>query len=76
MDAEPGNALQPAPQVEGATAIVPATIAAQGDRASERFFTFFTDTIRNKNARAAYYRNALRFFAWAERRGLLPAIKS
>ncbi len=44
---------------------------------AERFFTFFTDTIPNKNTRAAYYRNALRFFAWTDQRGLsLPAIKS
>ena len=42
---------------------VPAIVAAQGDRASERFFTFFTDTIRNKNTRAAYFRNACRFMA-------------
>jgi integrase/recombinase XerD len=56
---------------------IPVAIADCGDRASERFFTFFTDTIRNKNTRSAYYRNAMRFFAWAAARGLaLPAIKS
>src|SRR5437588_8400529 len=56
---------------------LPAAIADQGDQAAERFFTFFTDTIRNKNTRAAYYRNAMRFFAWAAARGLaLAAIKS
>lgn len=56
---------------------LPATIADQGDKASERFFTFFTDTIPNKNTRAAYYRNCLRFFAWAEKSGLsLTTIKS
>jgi integrase/recombinase XerD len=60
-----------------ATPAIPAVIADEGAEASERFFTFFTDTIRNKNTRLAYYRNALRFFAWAERRGLaLTAIKS
>jgi integrase/recombinase XerD len=49
----------------------------QGDKAAERFFTFFTDTIPNPNTRAAYYRNAMRFFAWTERKRLaLPAIKS
>lgn len=59
------------------TAIVPTIVAAAGDKASERFFTFFTDTIRNRNTRAAYYRNACRFLAWAERRDLaLGAIKS
>jgi integrase/recombinase XerD len=59
------------------TTTIPAVIADQGDKASERFFTFFTDTIRNKNTRTAYYRNAMRFFAWAQQRGLgLTAIKS
>ena len=56
---------------------LPATIADQGEKAAERFFTFFTDTIPNPNTRAAYYRNAMRFFAWTARQGLsLPAIKS
>lgn len=57
--------------------VLPAAIADQGDRAAERFFTFFTDQLPNANTRAAYYRNARRFFAWAEAKGLtLPAIKS
>jgi len=56
---------------------VPATIADQGDEAAERFFTFFTDTIPNANTRAAYYRNAMRFFAWTGKKRLsLDAIKS
>jgi Phage integrase, N-terminal SAM-like domain len=56
---------------------LPAAIADQGEKAAERFFTFFTDTIPNPNTRDAYYRNAMRFFAWTHRRGLaLPAIKS
>src|SRR5271167_2867732 len=60
-----------------ATMPIPVAIADCGDKASERFFTFFTDTIRNKNTRSAYYRNAMRFFAWASARGLsLGAIKS
>jgi hypothetical protein len=61
-----------------ATTPIPAAIADCGDsKASERFFTFFTDMIRNKNTRAACYRNAMRFFARASARGLaLPAIKS
>jgi site-specific recombinase XerD len=77
MDAQAGTTLKPVTTPAGSTAIVPAVIAAEGDKAGERFFTFFTDTIRNKNTREAYYRNALRFFAWAERRGLaLHAITS
>jgi site-specific recombinase XerD len=56
---------------------VPVIVAAHGDRASERFFTYFTDTIRNKNTREAYFRNACRFMAWCEERGLtLPTIRS
>jgi site-specific recombinase XerD len=65
-------------QIEpAATAIVPAVIAQFGERASERFFTFFVDNIRNPNTRAAYYRNARRFFDWCGDRGLeLKEIKS
>ena len=56
---------------------IPAVIAGEGPEASERFFTFFTDNIRNKNTRAAYYRNACRFFAWCEARGLaLQGVRS
>jgi integrase len=57
--------------------VLPAIIADQGDKAAERFFTFFTDQIPNPNTRAVYYRNALRFFAWTHAKGLcLTAIKS
>jgi site-specific recombinase XerD len=63
--------------ISPATTPIPLTIADCGDKTSERFFTFFTDTIRNRNTRAAYYRNAMRFFAWVAARGLtLHAIKS
>jgi len=57
--------------------ILPTVIADQGDKAVERFFTFFTDQIPNANMRAAYYRNTMRFFAWTHAKGLsLPTIKS
>src|SRR4051794_1777559 len=49
--------------------ILPAVIADQGEKAALRFFSFFTDTI-NPNTRAAYYRNAMRFFAWTAAQGL------
>ena len=56
---------------------LPAAIADQGEKAAERFFTFFTDNIPNPNTRDAYYRNAMRFFAWTARKRLaLLAIKS
>ena len=59
------------------TPAVPAVIAADGPKAAERFFTFFTDNIRNKNTRAAYFRNACRFFVWCEARGLaLQGVRS
>ena len=57
----------------GSGFILPAVIADQGDKAAERFFTFFTDTIPNANTRAAYYRNTMRFFAWTHAKGLEPA---
>src|ERR1700677_381513 len=61
----------------GPSFVLPAVIADQGDKAAERFFTFFTDTIPNANTRTAYYRNTMRFFAWTHARGLsLHAIKS
>jgi integrase/recombinase XerD len=59
------------------TFTLPAVIADQGEKAAERFFTFFTDQIPNANTRGAYYRNAMRFFAWTEAKGLsLTTIKS
>ena len=61
----------------GSGFILPAVIADWGDKAAERLFTFFTDTIPNKNTRSAYHRNTMRFFAWTHAKGLsLPAIKS
>jgi site-specific recombinase XerD len=76
-----GNALATIPTAGALTPsrgfILPAVIADQGDRAAERFLTFFTDQLPNANTRAAYHRNALRFFAWAEAQRLpLPAIRS
>jgi site-specific recombinase XerD len=56
---------------------LPSAIALAGENTAERFFTFFTDNIRNKNTRAAYYRNACRFFTWCEVKGLdIKGIKS
>ncbi|RUL84576.1 tyrosine-type recombinase/integrase [Tautonia sociabilis] len=67
----------PATIEPAAAAIVPAVVARFGENAAERFFTFFTDNIRNPNTRAAYYRNAQRFFAYCGDRGLeLRDIKS
>ena len=49
---------------------LPAAIAELGPQASERYGTFFTDNIRNKNTRAAYGRAAARFFGWCLERGI------
>ncbi len=56
---------------------LPGVIANEGDKAAERFFTFFTDQIPNANTRTAYYRNVMRFFAWTDKKRLsLDAIRS
>ena len=41
-------------------------IAAAGERASYRFFEFFTAQIRNPNTRRAYARAAVEFFDWLQ----------
>jgi site-specific recombinase XerD len=57
--------------------ILPAMFADAGEPAIERFLTFFTDSVPNRNTRSAYHRNILRFFAWAEKQRLsLATIKS
>ncbi len=48
----------------------PALIAVSGERASYRFFEFFTANIRNPHTRRAYARAAKEFFAWAEAHGV------
>ena len=56
----------------------PALVAASGERASYRFFEFFTANIRNPHTRRAYARAAVEFFVWLETRGVtqLTAIES
>jgi hypothetical protein len=56
----------------------PALVAAVGERASYRFFEFFTAQIRNPHTRRTYARAAQEFFAWLEARGVtqLTAIES
>ena len=50
--------------------VLPALIAAAGDRAAIRFFEYFTVNIRNKNTRAAYGRAAADFLNWCEGQGI------
>ena len=56
----------------------PALVAAVGERASYRFFEFFTANIRNPNTRRAYARAAHEFFDWLAAHGVtqLSAIES
>src|SRR5277367_2796913 len=48
--------------------VVPAIVAAGGDKAMRRFLEFFAVTIDNKNTRDAYLHACRRFFAWCDRR--------
>jgi integrase/recombinase XerD len=50
--------------------VLPALIAAAGDRAVLRFLEYFTVNIRNKNTRAAYGRAAADFLHWCEEQGI------
>jgi site-specific recombinase XerD len=60
------------------TSRTPALVATLGERASYRFFEFFTAQIRNPNTRRAYARAAEEFFDWLEAHGVtrLTAIGS
>src|ERR1700674_5106680 len=46
--------------------LVPAMVAAAGERAALRFIDFFTANIRNPNTRAAYAVAVRGFFAWLD----------
>jgi site-specific recombinase XerD len=50
--------------------IVPALIAASGERASLRFLEFFAANIRNPHTRRAYGRAVVEFMAWCEDNGV------
>ena len=58
--------------------LVPAMVAAAGERAARRFIDFFTANIRNPNTRAAYGVAVRSFFAWLDRHGIgaLGAIRT
>ena len=51
-------------------AVVPALIAASGERAAIRFLEFFASTIRNPHTRRAYGRAVADFLAWCEGHGV------
>ena len=53
--------------------VVPALIAAAGERASLRFLEFFAANIRNPHTRRAYSRAVAEFMAWCDDNGV-PSI--
>ena len=48
--------------------LLPALIAQEDERTTERFMEFFAVTIRNPNTRAAYLRAVGQFLSWCEER--------
>src|ERR1700693_6057090 len=54
----------------GASPILPALIAAAGERASLRFLEFFAANIRNPHTRRAYSRAVAEFMTWCEDNGV------
>ena len=56
-----------------AAELVPALVAAAGERASIRFLEFFAANIRNPHTRRAYARAADEFLAWCASAGV-PSI--
>ena len=52
----------------GRPAVIPATIAAAGEKAGRRFIQFFTAEIANPNTRQVYARAVFRFLEWCEDR--------
>jgi hypothetical protein len=58
--------------------LVPAMVAAAGERAARRFIDFFTANIRNPITRAAYAVAVRSFFAWLDQHGIreLGAIRT
>src|SRR3954451_21479886 len=60
-----------------AAPVLPALVAASGERARVRFLEFFAAPIRNPHTRRAYGRAVAEFLAWCERAGVpsLPAVQ-
>src|SRR3954466_11634920 len=61
------------PALVGEATVVPAFIAAGGERAGFAFIDFFTAQIRNRNTRAAYAVAVRSFCSWTEARRLTLA---
>ena len=63
------KALAITPAKQGAI-VPPAMVARAGEKATRRFFEFFTANIRNPNTRAAYAQAVGQFLRWCEKRGI------
>src|ERR1044071_8792901 len=72
-DANNGLGEKNLPAVVGEATLVPAFVAAGGERAGFAFIDFFTAQIRNRNTRAAYAVAVRAFCVWADARGLTLA---
>ena len=57
------------------TGRTPALVAAGGERASYRYFEFFTANIRNPHTPRAYARAAVEFFDWLAAAAHRPAAR-
>lgn len=69
-DGNNGLGKENLPAIVDQLTLVPAFIAAGGERAGFAFIDFFTAQIRNRNTRAAYAVAVRSFFSWCEARGL------
>src|SRR5215218_6969773 len=72
-DANNGLGEKNLPAIVGEATLVPAFIAAGGERAGFAFIDFFTAQIRNRNTRAAYAHAVRSFCSWADARQLTLA---
>lgn len=70
MEIRPGSADCSVESWLGTGALIPKTVADAGQAVRTRFATFFTDSIRNRNTRAAYHRSTMQFFDWCSKNGL------
>ena len=70
MTAQLPATIRQAKHATGAAHVVPALVAAAGDRASRRFLEFFAANIRNPHTRRAYGRAVAEFFAWCDEQGV------
>ena len=68
--ADNGLGRENLPAMVGEMTVVPAFIAAGGERAGYAFIDFFTAQIRNRNTRAAYAVAVRSFCAWCDAKGL------